>query len=393
MKRILLSILVIGILLLSACGAPTTETETPSAPETEQPTITSYTLSITVSPSGAGSVSPLGGQYEEGTRVTLTATPANGYTFDYWNGDASGTSPTVTVTMDSDKSVTAHFKEKEVATYSLSVSVQPSGSGSVAPSSGDYLAGTDVTLVATAAPGYKFDHWSGDASGTLPTITIIMDSDKSAMAHFADITPPVISEVDIFHITESSTTINWATDEPATSQVQYGTSDAYGSTTPLDDSLTTSHSVTLTQLKPKTTYHFRIRAVDEAGNEASSKDYTFTTKTTKELLSTSLYSAITIGSRVHELGFNLFNGSSQTITVTRAEFFDKDGNITHTISATDITRIWQTGEVEAGKSFSGSISFGVQPTTEEIEGWQVKWYCLDANGVQFTVKGEYSSLP
>lgn len=393
MERIALSVLLIGVLLLSACGTPTTETETPSVPETEEPTFTAYSLSISISPSGAGSVAPLDGQHEEGTRVTLTATPASDYTFDYWNGDASGTSPIVTVTIDSDKSVTAHFKEKEVATYSLSVSVQPSGSGSVTPSSGDYLAGTDVTLVAIAAPGYEFDHWTGDASGTSPTITIAMDSDKSAVAYFADITPPVISGVDISHITESSTTINWATDEPATSQVKYGTSDAYGSTTLLDDSLTTSHSVTLTQLKPKTTYHFRIRAVDEAGNEALSEDYTFTTKTTKELLSATLYPAITIGSRVHELGFNLFNGSSQMITVSRAEFSDKNGNITHTISAADITRIWQTGDVETGGSFSGSISFGIPPTTEEIEGWQVKWYCLDANGVQFTVKGEYSSLP
>ncbi|GAI58405.1 unnamed protein product, partial [marine sediment metagenome] len=202
-----------------------------------------------------------------------------------------------------------------------------------------------------------------------------------------------ISGVDISRITESSVTVKWETDEVATSHVEYGKTTDYGLTATLDKELATSHSVTLTELKPETTYHFRIKSVDEAGNEALSEDYTFTTKTTKELLSTSLYSAITIGSRVHELGFNLFNGSSQTITVSRAEFSDKNGNITHTISAADITRIWQTGDVETGEPFSGSISFGIPPTTEEIEGWQVKWYCLDANGVQFTVKGEYSSLP
>lgn len=69
-----------------------------------------YTLSISVSPSGAGSVSPSGGQYESGLQVTLSATPASEYTFDYWDGAASGSSPAVTITMDSDKSVTAHFK-------------------------------------------------------------------------------------------------------------------------------------------------------------------------------------------------------------------------------------------------------------------------------------------
>lgn len=190
MKRIL--ILVLGILLLSACGAPTTTPQVTeeqvteeAAPEAEAPpTPTTHTLSVSVSPSRAGSVSPPGGEYEPGLQVTLTATPASRYTFDYWDGAASGSSHTTTITMDSNKSITAHFKEKEVATYSLSVSVQPSGSGSVTPSSGDYLAGTGATLVATAAPGYEFDQWSGDASGSSPTITVTMDSNKSVTAHF-----------------------------------------------------------------------------------------------------------------------------------------------------------------------------------------------------------------
>ena len=69
-----------------------------------------HTLSVSVTPSGAGSVSPSGGEYESGVQVTLTASPASGYTFDYWSGSVSGTIPTVTVTMDSDKSLTANFE-------------------------------------------------------------------------------------------------------------------------------------------------------------------------------------------------------------------------------------------------------------------------------------------
>ena len=69
-----------------------------------------YTLSTVVSPSEAGSVSPSGGEYESGDQVTLTASPASVYNFDYWSGDASGTTATITVTMDSDKSVTANFE-------------------------------------------------------------------------------------------------------------------------------------------------------------------------------------------------------------------------------------------------------------------------------------------
>lgn len=69
-----------------------------------------YTLTTNINPSGAGSVSPAGGEYESGAQVTLTAYPASGYTFDYWSGSASGSTSTITITMNSDKSLTAHFR-------------------------------------------------------------------------------------------------------------------------------------------------------------------------------------------------------------------------------------------------------------------------------------------
>ena len=69
-----------------------------------------YTLSVSVDPSEAGSVSPPGGRYESGVQVALTASPASGYSFDYWSGSASGTHPTITVIMDTDKSLTANFE-------------------------------------------------------------------------------------------------------------------------------------------------------------------------------------------------------------------------------------------------------------------------------------------
>lgn len=71
-----------------------------------------YTLSTTVNPSGAGSASPSGGEYESGDQVTLTASPASGYTFDHWSGDASNPSPTIVITMDSDKDIIAYFEEE-----------------------------------------------------------------------------------------------------------------------------------------------------------------------------------------------------------------------------------------------------------------------------------------
>ena|GEM_PF-763356 len=69
-----------------------------------------YALTTSISPFGAGWVSPSGGEYESGEQVTLTASPASGYTFDQWTGAASGTSPTTIVTMYSNRSIIAHFK-------------------------------------------------------------------------------------------------------------------------------------------------------------------------------------------------------------------------------------------------------------------------------------------
>ncbi len=68
-----------------------------------------YTLTTSVNLTGSGSISPGSGTYDDGTTITLTASPASGYRFDYWGGDASGNITAVTITMNSNKSITATF--------------------------------------------------------------------------------------------------------------------------------------------------------------------------------------------------------------------------------------------------------------------------------------------
>lgn len=78
--------------------------------------------------------------------------------------------------------------EGDVTQYALNATAEPTGSGSITlePSGANYNAGTEVTLTASPESGYVFKNWSGDASGTSPTMTVIMDSDKSITAHFTD---------------------------------------------------------------------------------------------------------------------------------------------------------------------------------------------------------------
>jgi phosphodiesterase/alkaline phosphatase D-like protein len=84
----------------------------------------------------------------------------------------------------------------------------------------------------------------------------------------------------------TSASINWTTDELSSSQVEYGTTTTYGISKPdppSDDPSSgqsvgvITHPVVLTGLQANTTYHYRVKSKDAAGNEAVSDDQTFTT--------------------------------------------------------------------------------------------------------------------
>ena len=94
---------------------------------------------------------------------------------------------------------------------------------------------------------------------------------------FSDAIPPVISAINAGGITSNSAVIIWSTNEPATSQVDYGTTTAYGTSTTLNSSPVTIHSVTLSGLAASTLYHYRVRSTDASGNLGISGDNTFTT--------------------------------------------------------------------------------------------------------------------
>lgn len=88
-----------------------------------------------------------------------------------------------------------------------------------------------------------------------------------------------ISNVTANGITTSGVTISWATDVPATTQVEYGTSTSYGQITSLVTSLTNSHSQAISGLTAGTLYHYRARSKTGAGIETMSGDAVFQTST------------------------------------------------------------------------------------------------------------------
>jgi hypothetical protein len=124
---------------------------------------------------------------------------------------------------------------------------------------------------------YYFRVGSADAFGNGPTtsnevnFTTGSSSDTTA--------PQITAPPTVTGMTKTTAIIEWQTDEPSNSLVDYGLTASYGSQARLADYVT-NHSVTLTGLTADTNYHFRVGSTDAAGNGPTySNDCTFKTKT------------------------------------------------------------------------------------------------------------------
>src|SRR5258708_10016915 len=84
--------------------------------------------------------------------------------------------------------------------------------------------------------------------------------------------PLTISNVGVGTATPTSVAIDWQTNSAASSQVEYGTTTSYGATTALDSTMVTSHQMTVSNLRPGTTYHCRVHSTDAKNNSAVTGD-------------------------------------------------------------------------------------------------------------------------
>lgn len=75
---------------------------------------------------GEGSVSG-GGTVPDDTEVTLTASPAEGYVFSHWSGDATGTDNPLTVKAEGAMSVVAHFVPQAAVDAQVDAAIEAGG--------------------------------------------------------------------------------------------------------------------------------------------------------------------------------------------------------------------------------------------------------------------------
>ncbi len=169
----------------------------------------------------------------------------------------------------------------------------PTGGASVAVSSSDSSIAS-VPPGVTVQAGLTSANFTVDTSAVSATRNVTITASYSGASRMATLTvrPPAISAIIAGSIVSTGATISWTTDVAADSQVEYGTTTAYGSATTLNPALVTSHSVALSGLTANTLYHFRVRSKDAAGNLSVSADSTFTTSAD----ATPVISAVAAGS-------------------------------------------------------------------------------------------------
>ncbi len=198
----------------------------------------------------------------------------------------------------------------------------------------------------SAQTSYVFGLKAYDVAGNVSSLSALATAATPAAP---DITPPVISAVSAGTLTQTGSTITWITNENSDSLVDYGLTSAYGSSSALNSSLITSHSVAISGLLAGTLYHYRVKSKDASGNLATSADSTFTTQSAPD--TTAPIVSITSPSAGTQGGTIIFSATASDPTVP--------GQV---VSGLFLTSLLIDGSTFATSS-SGSISINLDTTT------------------------------
>ena len=127
---------------------------------TQTAAATQYSLTVTAGV--GGSVSTSGGTYDDGTIVTITATPNDGYEFTGWNGSDSSNA-TIDITINSNTTLEALFSEVQAtsttsSTYSIDVTAQSSSNYILSGSDQNgNVSGNDPSISAKVGDTFTFN--------------------------------------------------------------------------------------------------------------------------------------------------------------------------------------------------------------------------------------------
>lgn len=171
------------------------------APDTVQRTITT-----SAAPAAGGSTSG-GGTIDDGSSVTVVATPNAGYVFVNWTeaGAPVSASASYTFSASANRVLVGNFA---LATnYSISTSASPSVGGTTS-GGGLFAGGSSVTVTATPNADHNFLNWTeaGTQVSVSASYTFTVSANRTLVANFqaggGSTTPAVASEYTITDITD-----------------------------------------------------------------------------------------------------------------------------------------------------------------------------------------------
>jgi hypothetical protein len=156
--------------------------------------------SVLSDPAGVDCGGDCRGDFAEGTEVTLTAVPDQGWNFALWEGTCSGGIshyPSCTLEMFDDLPPVHAIFEPDAFVVDVVIDIgdgsvlsDPAGIDCPVDCSGDFESYTEVTLTAVPALGSGFLTWDGLCSGSSPTCTLFLFSQLSLVhASFTPIIP------------------------------------------------------------------------------------------------------------------------------------------------------------------------------------------------------------
>ena len=148
-----------------------------------------HTITATANPEEGGTITGAG-EHIYNSECTLIATPNENYTFVNWteNGQEVSTDATYSFTVTTERDLVANF----VLPFTITVSVVPDEGGTVT-GAGEYVIGTECTLIAIANEGYQFMYWTenGAMVSSNTTYSFTVTADHDFVAYFAENTQTI----------------------------------------------------------------------------------------------------------------------------------------------------------------------------------------------------------
>jgi len=300
---------------------------------------TQYTVALSSSPANGGTTSG-GGTSNSGSSVTVTATPATGYTFTNWTEGATvvSTNASYAFTLGANRTLVANFAS---IPYTVTLSSNPSAGGTTS-GGGTFNSGSSVTVTATPSAGYTFTNWTEGATvvSTSASYTFTIGANRTLVANFV---------INTYTLTPTSGANGTIT--PSTVQiVNYGASSTF-------------------TVAPSTGYHVADVLVDGVSVGAVTS-YPFTNVTANHTISaTFAITTFTItasagtGGAISPTGAVLVNsGTNQTFTMTPGAGYHVANVLVDGVSAGAVTS-YTFNNVTAAHTIAASFAINTYTLT------------------------------